>query len=117
MSGGASYGDWARIEEGQKGVALGLCAVCCEKYEERGVHVPLILPCGHTLCKACVSLLKIPKKCPSCRTPFNTPVDALPHNFALLEMMAALPPPALPILKRSMSSMTDEEIDAYQEAR
>jgi len=61
--------------------------------------------------------LKTPKKCPSCRGPFNTPVDSLPHNFALLEMMAALPPPAPPRLEKSLSSMSDEEIDAYREAR
>jgi len=96
------------------------CGTCFEQYSERGEHIPLMMPCGHTYCSQCLTNLKSPKKCPTCRAPLpqNTPVSSLPRNFSLLELLAAMPPPAPPALeKRSLSSMTDEELDAYREQR
>ena len=30
------------------------CSVCLEDYEVDGGHIPILLPCSHTLCESCV---------------------------------------------------------------
>jgi hypothetical protein len=46
------------------------CDICYEKYEERGKHVPLVLPCGHTYCEECVASLQS-RSCPACNFPLQ----------------------------------------------
>ena len=74
------------------------CNICMERFTERGGHVPLSLPCGHTYCSTCCS--QFPgRKCPECRQAFAGPVDSLPHNFSVLHILArvdAPPPPPAP---------------------
>ncbi|XP_037801312.1 uncharacterized protein LOC119596212 [Penaeus monodon] len=67
------------------------CAVCSEVYVT-GARDPLVLPCGHTLCRACVTSVKNaatekPLSCPICRTchPFLS-IYSLPVNFSLLSL-------------------------------
>jgi len=44
------------------------CPICHDAFEDKFV----VLPCGHTLCLACIrKLKKVALKCPSCRTPFS----------------------------------------------
>ena len=45
------------------------CSVCLEDYEEGGSHIPILLPCSHTLCESCVKQTIKSKTlvCPVCR--------------------------------------------------
>ena len=45
------------------------CSVCLEDYEENGIHIPILLPCSHTLCESCVKQTIRNKTlvCPVCR--------------------------------------------------
>ena len=50
---------------------MDMCPVCFEDYEEEGNHVPRRLPCTHTFCEDCITLLVGNNKtfrCPECRT-------------------------------------------------
>ena len=50
---------------------MDMCPVCLEDYEEEGNHVPRRLPCTHTFCEDCITLLVGTNKtfrCPECRT-------------------------------------------------
>ena len=52
---------------------LPTCGICFNSYDE-GKHVPLCLPCGHTMCQQCTDdILKCDSQClcPQCRKPFN----------------------------------------------
>ena len=61
------------------------CEICFEAYNERE-RVPLNLPCGHTVCKAC--LLQFGRKfCPHCRSAYKDSADSLPKNFALIHLL------------------------------
>lgn len=65
------------------------CVVCSEVYLS-GVRDPLVLPCGHTLCRDCVaSVLSVcsdkPFTCPICRKCHTfLSLYKLPTNFSLL---------------------------------
>ena len=38
-----------------KGVMVFIaCPVCSQGYEDNAGHRPLIIPCGHTFCEACI---------------------------------------------------------------
>lgn len=50
------------------------CDICCEKFDESGAHVPLVLPCGHTLCGQCVGRL-LTHVCPTCKHPLQHPTS------------------------------------------
>lgn len=70
------------------------CSVCYSLYSD-----PLVLPCSHTFCKACLENLlqvsssysiwrplRLPLKCPNCRSVVELPpmgLDALPTNVSL----------------------------------
>ncbi|XP_023662981.1 tripartite motif-containing protein 59 [Paramormyrops kingsleyae] len=70
------------------------CSVCCSLFSD-----PRLLPCSHTFCKACLEKvlqvsvnfsiwrpLRIPLKCPNCRSVVELPplgVDGLPVNISL----------------------------------
>ena len=45
------------------------CQVCFEDFEEKGKHVPRLLPCTHTLCHTCFGQMIRGNKieCPECR--------------------------------------------------
>ena len=65
------------------------CTVCFEHYQEKGKHVPRILPCFHTLCEKCISsLLKDTHtlECPECRRPHLAAkkVKTFPQNKYIL---------------------------------
>ena len=57
------------------------CSVCYENYEESGDHVPMLLPCIHTLCEKClnVSIRNSKLDCPECRV--NHDVGNGPRGF------------------------------------
>lgn len=71
------------------------CDICCEKYDESGSHVPLVLPCGHTLCKQCVESLRT-RSCPTCKSSLTTSPSAttvmLPRNNWLIRCLVASQP-------------------------
>ena len=72
------------------------CPFCMHPYTEAGLHVPRILPCGHTGCQDCYARMlrpivaennAKPLTCPDCRV--VTPVargraDSLTKNFGML---------------------------------
>lgn len=47
------------------------CDICCEEFDETGSHVPLVMPCGHTLCFQCVGSLQT-HVCPTCKHPLSS---------------------------------------------
>ena len=51
------------------------CDICYEQFTESGAHVPLVLPCGHTLCAQCVGSLRS-TVCPTCKHPLQHPSAA-----------------------------------------
>ena len=62
--------------------SLSNCEICFEKYAEAGQKTPLVLPCGHSVCKGCCGQLP-GKQCATCREPFPAS-SKLPINYALL---------------------------------
>lgn len=62
------------------------CGVCFESYEADGLHVPHVLPCGHSLCGSCISHLN-PRECPFDRSvlPFND----FPRNFTIIGLLGS----------------------------
>ena len=50
---------------------LSNCSVCFEPYEEKGDHLPRILPCLHTFCERCIKELLDGNvfHCPDCKVP------------------------------------------------
>ena len=61
------------------------CSVCFEPYEEKGNHVPLILPCLHTFCEKCIEELVNQKKleCPECKV--LHPVESGVRGFSIYQ--------------------------------
>lgn len=64
------------------------CPVCMETYDT-SQHAPLVMSCGHTLCRTCVSALPTPRACPVCRQPETRSLSANPRNYALAEAAEA----------------------------
>lgn len=60
------------------------CGVCFEGYNEQQRR-PLVLPCGHTLCQACVFSLQ-QQRCPECKCSLNGRRHNLPTNIAVLRV-------------------------------
>lgn len=62
------------------------CVICLEKYDE-AVRKPLMLQCGHTFSKDCLS--QIAKyngiTCPTCRNEDHRNIELIPVNYALQE--------------------------------
>lgn len=53
------------------------CPVCQENYD-RGEHQPLVLLCGHSLCKLCAREIKTRNDTISC--PIDRQIDRRPLN-------------------------------------
>ncbi|XP_066956741.1 E3 ubiquitin-protein ligase trim-21-like isoform X2 [Macrobrachium rosenbergii] len=65
------------------------CGICQELLDEEE-RCPLLLPCSHSLCAACIEGLidKGSKSCPFCRRAFSgTSTKSFSPNFALLDML------------------------------
>lgn len=70
------------------------CGICYERYTESGDHVPLVMSCGHTLCKECISCLKS-NLCPTCKHPIFTSSEetlTLPRNIWLIQCLSQCQP-------------------------
>ena len=63
------------------------CPVCLERLDERSK----VLPCQHTFCTNCLTIIFETKRhlqCPECRTDFpNLVISNLPKNFLLLRIL------------------------------
>ncbi|RXM92189.1 Roquin-2 [Acipenser ruthenus] len=66
------------------------CPICYNEFDE-SKHKPISLGCSHTVCKTCLNKLHR-KACPFDQTVLNTDIDALPVNFALLQLVGAQEP-------------------------
>ncbi|MGH0126563.1 UNVERIFIED_CONTAM: hypothetical protein FKN15_037853 [Acipenser sinensis] len=66
------------------------CPICYSEFDE-SKHKPISLGCSHTVCKTCLNKLHR-KACPFDQTVLNTDIDALPVNFALLQLVGAQEP-------------------------
>lgn len=65
------------------------CPVCSENFD-RLKHCPLVLLCGHTLCKECTSLLRSQKDgiiCPLDRKVDKRQLEQISHSYHILELM------------------------------
>lgn len=61
------------------------CPVCCNSFDEKQ-RSPISLGCGHTICKACLSILHR-KQCPFDQTAISIDIECLPVNTALLQLV------------------------------
>lgn len=64
------------------------CVVCSEVYQAN-TRDPLVLPCGHTFCRSCLSSIygSHYSACPSCRENFSyLEFEELPICFSLLSL-------------------------------
>ena len=62
------------------------CPVCFEHFEEN-LHIPLLLACGHSLCRCCVfEISKDSLVCPLDRQADPRGIDTLPKNISLLQI-------------------------------
>ena len=60
------------------------CSICCVQFSSnKEERKPMILQCGHTFCKTCIS--GFPAKCPKCREEF-VPNQCRP-NYTLLDLL------------------------------
>jgi len=52
-------------EESEKELQVPECSICSEAYDTK-IRVPIVLWCGHTLCKECLDKLLVNKniECP-----------------------------------------------------
>ena len=79
------------MEEEKKQNAFD-CQVCLDSYNDKE-NKPMVMVCGHTTCKSCVSeifkrnILE-PLKCPICRSiqPYVAP-DDVPINYGLMNVL------------------------------
>ncbi|XP_063876630.1 uncharacterized protein LOC135109276 [Scylla paramamosain] len=65
------------------------CDVCAELYDQP-IKTPLVLPCGHTFCRPCLTDIKKSGRfhCPTCRAGHNNlQVEALTVNYSLLNIL------------------------------
>lgn len=65
------------------------CNVCVELFDNKE-HLPLILSCGHSLCKCCISSIRQAQgfiMCPIDRSPESKPIESLITNLALLQLV------------------------------
>ncbi|CAL4126161.1 unnamed protein product, partial [Meganyctiphanes norvegica] len=61
------------------------CIVCFEQFQESRGTAPVMLSCGHSFCRECLSIMSSPINCPICRSPHTGPHPAqLPTNYGLL---------------------------------
>ena len=102
-AGGAAAASKAVVP--QSGGETSECPVCMDSYAAPpSQHVPMNLPCGHSVCKLCISKMQTvalqqrrggepPKvRCPECRRMLALPpggVGALPCNYGLMQMLGA----------------------------
>ena len=63
------------------------CHICMEVFQETGLRCPLVLPCGHTFCRGCLSSLT---SCPDCRRPLPPSIESCPRNIALIRQIAGI---------------------------
>mmetsp|Transcript_9815 Transcript_9815/g.19325 ORF Transcript_9815/g.19325 Transcript_9815/m.19325 type:complete len:318 (-) Transcript_9815:203-1156(-) len=65
------------------------CAVSLELFDSKE-RLPLILTCGHSLCKSCIQNIRQAQgfiMCPIDRTTENKPIESLITNLALLQLV------------------------------
>lgn len=66
------------------------CPICFSAYSPEAC-IPLVLPCGHTFCKACLSQLPLVASelvCPSCRKSTTCPsIDNISLNYSILDTL------------------------------
>ncbi|OMJ84811.1 hypothetical protein SteCoe_13998 [Stentor coeruleus] len=66
------------------------CSVCFEMYNS-STKQPIVLECGHTLCKECIQdIMKKMKECPMDRESITKPLNQLKINYSLLEILSAI---------------------------
>lgn len=67
------------------------CPICMNRFNE-GRQVPLVLGCGHTFCRDCLTSLASTKRqlrCPTCNRSETIQVTDLPRNYVLSEILLA----------------------------
>lgn len=74
------------VGRGTKAVKRAECTICFIPYHHSN-HLPLVMPCGHTVCSLAVPKLN-PFRCPTCRAALPADcrlhVKKFPTNYALL---------------------------------
>ncbi|CAL4061848.1 unnamed protein product, partial [Meganyctiphanes norvegica] len=61
------------------------CTICFEQFHESSCTTPVMLSCGHSFCRGCLTNMSTPTLCPICRIQHRGPHPALlPTNYGLL---------------------------------
>lgn len=76
-------------QKGQVKQALCSCPSCLEEFEIDGDHVPMILSCGHSLCRECVRMFMDPDMSIVCYECEKRSVRTNP-NFNLIQMIQTI---------------------------
>ena len=65
------------------------CPVCYADFRRDGA-TPMVLPCGHSVCRPCLRRLPAPRRCPLCRQALCVPREAVPRNLGLIDALRML---------------------------
>jgi hypothetical protein len=74
-----------------KNISIHTCPICAYNYNNHS-HVPICLPCGHSLCRKCIFALQtsvVTGQCPFDRKEFYIISELLPINRSLLPLDSA----------------------------
>jgi hypothetical protein len=96
------------------------CIICLEKYDLQR-HLPVVLPCGHTVCEYCLKRL-LPDgrpgldKCPQRCSTRALPVDRskLKRNFELVSQLNATSTPVHRLLEGLNLTSSNLVLSAHQ---
>ncbi|MEQ2298915.1 hypothetical protein AMECASPLE_010122 [Ameca splendens] len=89
------------------------CPICLQLYNN-----PLVLPCGHNYCRACISKSadsidsgKEPLRCPECRKTYHG-IDSLQENFKLSSIVEGFQATSQNIYEEILNVIEPVEVDA-----
>ncbi|KAK5604728.1 hypothetical protein CRENBAI_011977 [Crenichthys baileyi] len=83
------------------------CPICLQLYSN-----PLVLPCGHNYCRACISKSgKEPLRCPECRK-FHNGIDSLQENFKLSSSVEGFQDTSQNIYEEILNVIEPVEVDS-----
>ncbi|CAG9319809.1 unnamed protein product [Blepharisma stoltei] len=94
------HSSWQHLDGPHPSGSYQKCPICLDTYDSVE-KMPICLPCGHTFCRICVSKIKVSigmSQCPYDRKEFNSFMEFLPINWALIQEKERCPEHGLYII-------------------